>query len=118
MVSTGLHVIGQIKVRNSEVEFLGSTSKCKKKNKKKSLFTSSTICPIGTFHVVIEQREMYKKSTMHVQSCSFSYQTYCLFDVPIAIGVVGALNPWYLSETITFTVFSCHDRKKDFPRGW
>ena len=59
---------------------------------------------------------MYKKSTMHVQSCSFSYQTYCLFDVPITIGVVGALN--HLSETITFTVFSCHDRKKDFPRGW
>ena len=54
------------------------------------MFTSSTICSIGTFHVVIEQREMYRKSMMQVQSCSFSDQTYCFFDVPVAIGVVVA----------------------------
>ena len=52
------------------------------------MFTSSTICSIGTFHVVIEQREMYTKSMMHVQSCSFSDQTYCFFDVPVAINII------------------------------
>ena len=30
---------------------------------------------------------MYKKSVMHVQSCCFAYQTYCFFDVLVAVAV-------------------------------
>ena len=33
---------------------------------------------------------MYKKSVMHVQSCCFANQTYCLFAVLVAVAVVVA----------------------------
>ena len=31
---------------------------------------------------------------MHVQSCCFTQQTYCFFDVPVAVAVVVATFPW------------------------
>ena len=37
---------------------------------------------------------MYKKSVMHVQSCCFAYQTYCFFDVLVAVAVVVAKAPY------------------------
>ena len=89
MVSTGLQVIGQIKVRFSEVEFLGSTSKCKKKNKKIVVYVFYNMSHWNVSRCNRAARNV-QKSMMQVQSCSFSYQTYCLFDVPVAIGVVGA----------------------------
>ena len=30
---------------------------------------------------------------MHVQSCCFTYQTYCFFDVLVAVAVVGNKAP-------------------------
>ena len=33
---------------------------------------------------------MHKKSVVHVQSCRFAYITYCLFDVLVAVRVVGS----------------------------
>ena len=83
LIYGGSFFIGQIKARFAEVESLGSTSKYKKRTKK-SLFTSSTIHvrPIGT-----------KKHDARAKLQSFSYQTYCFFDVPVAIGVVFALTP-------------------------
>ena len=34
---------------------------------------------------------MYKKSVMHVQSCCFAYQTYCFFDVLLAVADVAVV---------------------------
>ena len=34
---------------------------------------------------------MYKKSVMLVQSCCFAYQTYCFFDVLVAVAVTVAV---------------------------
>ena len=34
---------------------------------------------------------------MHVQSCCFGSQTYCFFDVLVAVAVVVAKAPGYLS---------------------
>ena len=31
---------------------------------------------------------------MHVQSCCFAHQTYCLFDVLLAVAVVVAKAPY------------------------
>ena len=33
---------------------------------------------------------MYKKSMVHVQSCCFANQTYCVF---VTVRVVGSLSP-------------------------
>ena len=101
MVSTGLHVIGQIKARFPEVEFLGSTSKYKKEQKiGVYVLYNMSHWNVSRFSRAVRN---VQKSIMHVQSCSFSDQTYCFFDVPVAIGVVVALTPWYSSETIIFT---------------
>jgi len=35
-------------------------------------------------------KEMYKKRVMHVQSCCFTNQTYCFFDVLVAVHIVVA----------------------------
>ena len=31
---------------------------------------------------------------MHVQICCFTYKTYCLFDVLVAVRVFGSENPF------------------------
>ena len=31
---------------------------------------------------------------MHVQSCCFGYETYCLFDVLVAVRVVVSYSPY------------------------
>ena len=36
---------------------------------------------------------------MHVQSCCFADQTYCFFDVLIAVAVVLAKAPYFAGET-------------------
>ena len=33
-------------------------------------------------------KEMFKKSVLHMQSSCFADQTYCFFDVPVAVAVV------------------------------
>ena len=42
----------------------------------------------------MDSKEVYKKSVMHVQSCCFAYQTYCFFDVLVAVAVVVAKAPY------------------------
>ena len=34
-----------------------------------------------------------QKSVVHVQSCCFANQTYCLFDVLVTVCVVGSQSP-------------------------
>ena len=47
---------------------------------------------IRHFHVVVVQKQAKKctKSVMHVQSCCLAYKTYCVFDVLVAVRVVGS----------------------------
>ena len=42
----------------------------------------------------MDSKEIYKKSVMRVQSCCFAYQTYCFFDVLVAVAVVVAKAPY------------------------
>ena len=35
---------------------------------------------------------------MHVQSCCFSSETYCFYDVFFAVRVVGSLSPYYKNQ--------------------
>ena len=55
-------------------------------------FTSSIKREIRYFHVVVVQKRAKKctKSVVHVQSCSFAYKTDFLFDVLVAVRVVGS----------------------------
>ena len=40
-----------------------------------------------------------KKSVLNVQICCFANETYCFFDVFIAVAVVVAKAPYFLSVT-------------------
>ena len=56
------------------------------------VFMSSTKREIKQFHVVVVQRRQRneQKDVMHVQSCCFANQTYCLFAARVAVAVVVA----------------------------
>ena len=69
------------------VDFLGPHSSFERERKIRChLFTSSIKCEIRDFHAVVAvtQRNV-QKSMLHVQSCCFANQTYCLFDVLTAL---------------------------------
>ena len=59
------------------------------------MFTSSIKLASRHFHVVVVQgrQRNVQKSVMHVQSCLFANQTYCFFDVLVAVRVVVAKAP-------------------------
>ena len=60
------------------------------------MFTSFIKREIRHFHVVVVQngQRNVQKGVMHVQSCCFTYKTYCLFDVLVAVRVFGSENPY------------------------
>ena len=70
VVSTGLHAYSQIKVGFPEVEFLGSTSKYKKKNKKIGVYVLYDMSQLNVSRCSRAVRNV-QKCMMHVQSCSF-----------------------------------------------
>ena len=57
-----------------------------------SPFPFSSKLKIWLFHVVVVQGQErnIQKSVMHEQSCCFAHQTYCFFDVLLAVAVVGS----------------------------
>ena len=71
-------------------ELLIALSKSAKRSKfRHFLFTSSIKHEIGYFQVVVLQKQQrnVQKSVMHVQSCCFAYQTYCIFWHSLAVDV-------------------------------
>ena len=56
------------------------------------VFASSTKREISHFHVVVVQRRQINVQTnvLHVQSCCFANQTYCIFAVLVALAVLVA----------------------------
>ena len=67
------------------VDFLRTTLKFRKRSK----ILSSLV------YVLHKTSRNVQKSVMHVQSCCFAQQTYCFFDVLIAVAVVVAKAPYY-----------------------
>ena len=73
-----------------EDELLIALSKFVKRSKfRHFLFTSSIKHEIRYFQVVVLQKQQrnVQKSVMHVQSCCFAYQTYCIFWHSLAVDV-------------------------------
>ena len=56
------------------------------------LSTSSVKREIRHFHVAVVQwrQRNVQKSVMHVQNCCFAKETYCFFEVLVAVTVVGS----------------------------
>ena len=90
------HLLCQMSVNPPGIEFQGTISKFKKRNKISSfcLFMSWIKCEISHFHVG-KRAKKCTKSVMQVRSCCFAYKTYCFFffDVLVAVRVVGSLSP-------------------------
>ena len=115
MVSTGLHVIGQIKVRFPEVEFLGSTSKYKKRTKNRCLR------PYNMSHWNVSR---FRRAVRNEQKAWCTCKIVLLEIKPIASftsPLPSAL--WLLKFTSIrqrlyyLRFFSCHVRRKDLPQG-
>ena len=73
-----------------EDELLIALSRFAKRSKfRHFLFTSSIKHEIRYFQVVVLQKQQrnVQKSVMHVQSCCFAYQTYCIFWHSLAVDV-------------------------------
>ena len=62
-------------------------------------------------------KEMYKISLMHVQSCCFAQQIYCFFDILVSVVDVIAKVPYCLITCIMPCIASSESAREN-PRNW